>query len=253
MLGRVIPHLTVNIGIDRAAAAHGDDDGRDVGAPEPLGQIRAQFLGRGFGIVRHEEDAGLRLVADEAVHALQKIPPLGGDAHVGHHAVDRLAVLLRQIQHALDDVLADIRLDDHTVGIAEDLVPFFIENAADGPEVRPPGDGAGEVAGGVEHCQPHTHAVWNDADIVGVDLVLSQLADDLLALGAPVHQTHEGGAQLHIGDILRHIAAHAAVDKLNGPGVAPGRQIQVVRKALDIHEDGTHDYDRHSSSSRMLN
>ena len=79
--------------------------------------------------------------------------------------------------------------------------------------------------------------------------MLSQLAQDLLALGGLVHHAHKGGAQLNVGNILRHVAAHAAVDKLDAAGIAPGRQIQILGKTLHVHKYRAHNNDRHNAAS----
>ena len=255
MLRREKAHFTVSIGVHRAAAAHGDDDGRDVCALKPGGEVGTQLVRGDVGIVRHKEDARLGLVAYEAVHALEKIPPLGCDAHVGHDAVHRLAVFLRKVEGALDDILADIGLDDHAVRVFENLVALLVENIADAAQVGALGDGACQIAALVENRQPHAHPVRDGADIVGVDLVPAELAHDLFALGGFVHKTHKDGAQLHIRNVLRHVAAHAAVDKFDLSGVAPGGQIQILREALNVHKYRADNHDRHkipSCGSKIL-
>ena len=52
-----------------------------------------------------------------------------------------------------------------------------------------------------------------------------QLVDNVLAGAGVIHQADESGAQLHIGNILGHIAADAAVDLLDPAGVAPARDV----------------------------
>ena len=245
MLGGEEALLAVPARVDRAAAAHGDHDGGDVRALEALRQILDQLLGRGVGVVRHKEQPRLRLVADEAVHTLQQVPALGGDAHVGDHAVDRHMVFLAVIEHPLDDPLANVDLDDDAVGMAKDLVPLPVQDLGENVQIGPLGDRARQIPRVVEHRQPHPHPVRDRADVLGVDLVLFQPADDLFPLGGIVDHAQEGRAQLDIGDILRDVAAHAAVDDLHIAGVAPGGQIQVVREALDVHEDRPDNYDGH--------
>ena len=109
------------------------------------------------------------------------------------------------------------------------------------------GNGADDVAGGVEHRQPHAHAVGHGGHKAGVHLVVFELADHLRPFGGVVHHAHKAGAQFHIGDILHHVAANAAVDDLHRAGVAPGGDILVVGKALDVHKYVADDDDRHRS------
>ena len=73
----------------------------------------------------------------------------------------------------------------------------------------------------------------------------SELAHDLLALGRLVYKAHKDGAQFYIRNVLRHVAAYAAVDKFDFPGVAPGGQIQILREALDVHKHRADNHDRH--------
>ena len=75
----------------------------------------------------------------------------------------------------------------------------------------------------------------------------AQLAQHILTLGGIVHEAYKGGAQLHIGNILGHIPAHAAVDELDLPGVSPRGEVQILRKALHIHK---HRADHHNSHKR---
>ena len=83
------------------------------------------------------------------------------------------------------------------------------------------------------------------ADEPGVDLVLVQLINDVLAGAGVVHQADEGGAQLHIGDILGHVAADAAVDLLDPAGVAPARDIGGKGIPLDVNKNCADYYDSH--------
>ena len=72
-----------------------------------------------------------------------------------------------------------------------------------------------------------------------------QLVNDVLAGAGVVHQTDEGGAQLDIGNVLRHVAADAAVDLLDPARVAPARDIGGQRIPLDVHKNRTDDYNAH--------
>ena len=73
-----------------------------------------------------------------------------------------------------------------------------------------------------------------------------QLVDHILSHAGVVHQTDKGRAQLYIGDILHHIAAHAAVYLLNAPGVASAGNVCRQGIAFDIHKNSTEHNDSHS-------
>ena len=73
-----------------------------------------------------------------------------------------------------------------------------------------------------------------------------QLVNDVLAGAGVVHQTDEGGAQLNVGNVLRHVAADAAVDLLDPARVAPARDVGGQWIPLDVHKDCTDDYNAHS-------
>ena len=73
-----------------------------------------------------------------------------------------------------------------------------------------------------------------------------QLVDHILSHAGVVHQTDKGRAQLYIGDILHHIAAHPAVYLLNAAGIAPARNIGGKGIAFDIHKNSTEHNDSHS-------
>ena len=75
--------------------------------------------------------------------------------------------------------------------------------------------------------------------------MVGQLINDVLPHARIVHQTHKGRTQFHVGDILRHIAAHTAVHLLHPPSVAPAGDVGREGIALDIdkhraHHDNTH-------------
>ena len=75
--------------------------------------------------------------------------------------------------------------------------------------------------------------------------MVAQLVDDILAHAGVVHQTHKGGAQLHIGDVLHDVAAHTTVYLLDPAGVAPARDVGGKGVPLDVHKNGSDDYDSH--------
>ena len=102
------------------------------------------------------------------------------------------------------------------------------------------------VAVVVKDGQPGAHAVRDTADVLCVHLVVFQFVDDILPHAGVIHQTDEGGAQLHIGDILGHIAAHAAVHLLDTSGVAATRDISRKGVALDIHKNSSEYDDSHN-------
>ena len=98
----------------------------------------------------------------------------------------------------------------------------------------------------VKDGQPGTHAVRHALDVLGVHLVVLQLVDHILSHAGVVHQTDKGRAQLYIGDILHHVAAHSAVYLLNAAGIAPARNIGGKGIAFDIHKNSTEHNDSHS-------
>ena len=75
--------------------------------------------------------------------------------------------------------------------------------------------------------------------------MVGQLINDVLPHARIVHQTHEGRAQFHVGDILRHIAAHTAVHLLHPPSVAPAGDVGGERITFDVHKNGTDHYNSH--------
>ena len=99
--------------------------------------------------------------------------------------------------------------------------PFSFNNCGQRRRVGPLRDGGADIAVVVEHGQPGTHAVRHALDVAGVDLVPGQLVNDVLAGAGVVHQTDEGGAQLNIGNVLRHVAADTAVYLLDRPALRP--------------------------------
>ena len=111
--------------------------------------------------------------------------------------------------------------------------------------VRPLGDGSVHITIVVKDGQPCAHTVRLFLDKAGVHLVLCQLVDDVLSHAGVVHQTHKGGAQLHVGNILHHVAAYAAVYLLDASGVAPAGDIGGKGIALDIYKNSSDDYDAH--------
>ena len=127
----------------------------------------------------------------------------------------------------------------------EDLVALLLQQGGQRGGVRALGDGGVDVAVVVKDGQPGTHAIRDLLDVPGVDLVVVQFIDDVLTHAGVVHQTHEGGAQLHIGDVLRHVPAHTAMHLFNAAGVPSAGDVGGEGIALDVHENCADDYDSH--------
>ena len=228
------PLVAVHVGVDRAAAAHRDDHRRYLRADDAAGEIVAHnSSGLMSEKVADKEDARFLLVADKAVDRLEKVAPLGGNAHVSDHGIDGLMVLLGVAEHALYYLLVNVDLHDDTVGIAENLIALFVEHVAYRTEIGALGYGSPRYRPCCQTPQATCPSVPDTADIVGVHLVVAQLAYDLFALPA-VSSTRltKVGAQLDIGDVFRNVAADSAVNDLDLTGVAPGRDILILRKPL---------------------
>ena len=76
--------------------------------------------------------------------------------------------------------------------------------------------------------------------------MILQFADHIGTDAGIVHQADKSGPQFHIGDILRHITAYAAVDLLYPAHIAALGNEHILRVALDIYEycadhNNTHD------------
>ena len=86
-----------------------------------------QLLGGIFPVVLQKQQPRLQLVADEAVKLLQKVPALGGNAHVGHQPKEFDLMLLSQGDDLLDNFLVQIHFNHHRVGLFKNLVALFPE------------------------------------------------------------------------------------------------------------------------------
>ena len=75
--------------------------------------------------------------------------------------------------------------------------------------------------------------------------MVAQLVYDLFALGRIVDKADEGGAQLYIGDVLRDVAADSAVNYLDLTGVAPGRDVLILRKSFYVNKHRAYNNYRH--------
>ena len=107
----------------------------------------------------------------EAINALEEIPALHRNAHVGHHCVDPLLVLLRQFEHPLDDFLIHIQLDHNAVSIAEYLIALLVQNICNGHQIGPLGNGCNHIAIIFKYRQPSTHAIRQRTDIIRIDFM----------------------------------------------------------------------------------
>ena len=101
----------------------------------------------------------------------------------------------------------------------------------------------------VEYRQPRPHAVRGPEDVVGVHLVVLQLPHYILPHAGVVHQTDEGGPQLHIGDVLHHVAGYAAGNLLHPSHVAPAGDIGAQGIPFHIHKYGAQNHNAHLSRS----
>ena len=227
---------------------HGHYHPGDLSRLYVVGQNVPQLLRSSVVVVLREQDPRLLLVAHEAGAEAQKVPPFHGDTHVGHSGKHRLAVFFRVVKDRLYDLLVTVDLQGDAVGIAEDLVSVIVQNVHNRPQIRPLGNGGHHVAAVVENGQPGAHAVRHGPDVIRVDLVVLQLADHVRSSAGGVHQTDEGGPQLHVGNVLHQIPADAAVDDLHPSGVPPTGNIYIGGIPLNIHENGAQHHNTHSCS-----
>ena len=193
-----------------------------------------------------KEDPRFLLVADKTVDLLQKVTPLHGNAHVGNRGIYLFVVFLCKIQDLLYSVFFQIKFNGNAIAVLKNFIAFFGQQVGQGIGVRPLGDGGHHIALIIEHSQPGAHAVRHALDIAGVHLVARQFINHILPCASVIHQAYKGGAQLHVGDILRHIAAHTAVYLFYPPGVAPARNIGGKGVPLDINKNCADDNDPHA-------
>ena len=143
------------------------------------------------------------------------------------------------MQHLLDGLLLKVQLNGDAVTVRKDLIALLLQQPGQRRGVGPLGDGGADIAVIVKHGQPCAHAVRHAPDVPGIDLVSGQLVDDILTGAGFIHKADKGGAQLHIGNILGHIAADAAVYLLDPACVAPARYVGGQRIPLNIHKNST--------------
>ena len=158
-------------------------------------------------------------------------------------------MLLSQTEYPLDDLLVQVNFHDDAVGTGKHLVPLGVQGVNEGQHVRPVGNGGRHVPGIVEYRQPGAQAVGGRPDIVGVDLMGPELAQHIPAVAAVIHQAQEGGAQLAVGDVLRHVPADPAVDTLHPSYVSSCGDKRRLRKALDVYKNHADDQNAHISAS----
>ena len=175
------------LGVDSTLTAHGHHHAGNVGAVDVPGQYLSHLAGGEMLVVVREEQTGLLLVADEAVDLLQIVAALHGDAHVGDCGKDLLVVFPGIAEHLLDRVFLEVQLDGDGVAVLEDLVALLLQQGGQRGGVRALGDGGVDVAVVVKDGQPGTHAIGDLLDVSGVDLVVVQLVDDVLAHAGVVH------------------------------------------------------------------
>ena len=195
--------------------------------------------------VVHEEHARLLPVADEAVKLFEEIAALHGDAHVGDERKELGAVAARQLNHLLDDLLVQVDLQHCRVDLRKDLIALFFQQIHDGQHVRPLGNGGDHVARIVKHGEPGAHAIGNGEHVIGVHLVVLQFLYDGVAKRRVIHDAQIGRPQLHIGDVLHHVARHAAVDVLHTAHVAAVGNVIAQRESFNIHKRGADNQDAH--------
>ena len=233
-------------GVDSALTTHGDHHAGDIGTVDIGGQNFPHLSGAQVVVIVREEEPGFLLVADEAVDLLQEIPALHGNAHVGDCRKNFFIVLFGKAEHLLDGIFFEIQLQRNAVTVLEDLIALFFQQAGEGAGVRPLGDGGADVAVVVKDSQPGAHTIRYRPDVLRVDLVGLQLVDDILADAGVIYQTDERGPQLHIGNVLRHVAAHTAVHLLYPAGIPSARDIGGEGIALDVHKHRANYNDSHS-------
>ena len=66
--------------------------------------------------------------------------------------------------------------------------------------------------------------------------MIDEFAQHVLACAGVVHQTHQSGPQLTVGDILSHIPANAAMDLLHRACVSAGGDECGLRIPLDVYK-----------------
>ena len=244
-LRRAYAACSIDRGIDGAPFAHRHDHARDLRLLDAAEQDLAHLLRRFVVIILGKEDAGLELVADEAVGVLQQVAALHRDIHIGDHRVDPLMIFFRILIDALDDFLLHVDLQNDAVAVPEDLISALIQRVAQRQKIRPLGNGGVDVAVVVKDRKPCPHAVRAVTDKARIHLVVAQLRQHVRAHAGVVHKADKRRPKLHVCNVLHHVPAHAAMDVLHDTGVPALRDIIRHRIALDIYENCAEHNDSH--------
>ncbi len=131
-------------------------------------------------------------------------------AHVGNGRKHLFAVLFGVLQVCLTVSFSRSSSSAMAVAFGKDLIPLLGQQA-DERWWYPAAWRWRQSHHPVVDGQPGAHAVRYLFDEPGIDLVSGQLVDDILTGAGFIHKADKGGAQLYIGNILHHVAAHSAV------------------------------------------
>ena len=208
----------------------------------------SQDLRINFLIGFRKENLRLLFIADDAGGFLEKISPFQGYRHIGDDGIDCFAVFFCQRKNCFQNLRFHVNLDDDTVCAGDDFIPMFKEGIVDGIEIRTFGNRADHITFVVKDSQPGSEAIFNPADIFGVDFVMLQFFQYIGAGTALIDYADVGGLQFYIGDILDYVPAHASMH-LNHPSRVPsGGDILAVRVPLNIYHYSTYYNDSHTFS-----
>ena len=129
---------------------------------------------------------------------------------------------------------------------------LLIQNIRNGHQIRTFGDGCAHVTIVVKNSQPGAHSITGGADIVRIDLVAFHLLQNVKPGSALIHQTDKGRAKLHIGNILRHVPSHAAMNLFHSAHISSCGVECRLRVSLNIHKYGADHDNAHSAASFFL-
>ena len=158
-------------------------------------------------------------------------------------------MLFCKIQDLLEDWLLYVKFNDNTVRPTEDLVPVLVQHFPDRRQIRPSGNRRDHVPVVVKDRQPGAQPLRPAGDIADLHLMADQISDDIIAEARLIHHAQKGGPQFHIGDILHHIAAYAAVHLHHAPHIPASRDILREGISLDVHKCCS---DHHNSHACLL-
>ena len=122
---------------------------------------------------------------------------------------------------------------------------MLLQDAEQGSEVRPVGDGGADVVIVVKDGEPGAHSFGDFPDQAGIHPVLPEPEQHVLPGAVGLHQGEEDRIQAEVSQVLGDVAADAAVHIADLPGVPAPGDIGAGRITLDIHKDGTDDHDAH--------